>query len=143
MDKAIDAEEQTVVWAAVKALTEFVESQDNTNNRPEVPQNILTAIIQLTDFLNRDIQLMEEMQVAEKENKPPSLSPNQKRLREQILKQKEQQAQEIANILNAETVESFMRTEQKTTKQASSIRWKYWENFLLLYTSCYILIMVM
>ena len=82
------------------------------------------AIIQLTDFLNRDIQLMKEMQVAEEENKLSSLSPNQKRLREQILKQKEQQAQEIANILNAETVESFMRTEQKTTTQASSIREK-------------------
>ena len=62
--------------------------------------------------------------MAEKENKPPSLSPNQKRLREQILKQKEQRAQEIANILNAETVESFMRTEQRTTTEASSIRVK-------------------
>ena len=61
MDKAIDAEEQTVVWAAVKALAEFLESQDNTNNRPEVPENILMAIIQLTDFLNRDIQLMEDI----------------------------------------------------------------------------------
>ena len=72
---------RTVVSAAVKALTEFVESKDNTNNRPEVPQDILMAIIQLTDFLNSDIQLMEEMKVTEEENKPPSLSPNQKRLR--------------------------------------------------------------
>merc|ERR1719350_2791759 len=58
----------------------------------------------------------------EEESKPPSLSPNQKRLREQILRQKEQQAQEIANILNVETVESFMRTELKSTTQASSIQ---------------------
>ena len=67
-----------IVWAAVTALSEFVESLNNINNRPQVAQDIL---------------------------------------REQILKQIEQQAQEIAKILNAESVESF--TEQKSSMQAS------------------------
>ena len=58
------------VWVAVKVLAEFVESQDNTNNSPT------------------DIFLNQRYSTA-KENKQPCIAPNQKRLRDQVLKQKE------------------------------------------------------
>ena len=81
VDKAIDAVKRRtnegsdkfspIVWVAVKALAEFVESQDNTNNSPT------------------DIFLNQRYSTA-KENKQPCISPNQKRMRDQVLKQKEQ-----------------------------------------------------
>jgi len=97
------------VWAAVKALSQFVSGQ--ADKERDVPQDILMAIIQLTDFLDADRD-------PENERKQ-NISAQQKRLREQILRQRQQKEQEIANILNAETVESFMQKEQPTTTPPS------------------------
>ena len=104
--KAAGSEKSSpAIWAAVKALTQFVEGQEDRDR--EVPQDIIMAIIQLTNFLDKE------------EGPVQTLSASQQRLRDQILKQRQQQEQEIANILNAETVESFMRTEQATTTPSS------------------------
>ena len=106
----------------MKVLTEFMEGQDTANNAPDIPPPILMAIIELTQFLNENDKEEEESIDENEETMEPSLSPNQKRLRDQILKQKEKQAEEIANILNAEAIESFMRTEEKTTTPAAPVR---------------------
>ena len=99
------------VWIAVKVLTEFMERQDN-GNTPEIPPSILMAIIQLTQFLNKSKDPTVTSQV--KKVDEPALSPLQKKLRDQILRQKEKQSEEIANILNAEAIESFMEADGKT-----------------------------
>ena len=104
------------VWIAVKVLTEFMERQDKENT-PEIPPTILMAIIQLTQFLNKGKD--QALNSQEKKNDEPALSPLQVKLRDQILRQKEQQAEEIANILNAEAIESFMEAEEKTNTPAS------------------------
>ena len=87
-------------WAAVKILSDFVDSQD-----PGLPSAVLESIIHLTEFLN--MKLEEKEQVLPRYEKShstvksasaaapstprspvPNLSPTQMRIREQILKQK-------------------------------------------------------
>ena len=87
-------------WAAVKILSDFVDSQD-----PGLPSTVLESIIHLTEFLN--MKLEEKEQVLPRSEKShstvksaaaavpstprsqgPTLSPTQMRIREHILKQK-------------------------------------------------------
>ena len=81
-------------WAAVKILSDFVDSQD-----PGLPSSVLQSIIHLTEFLNMKLEEEEPPQLPkaltnkalEKFNKSqtnPTLSLTQMRIREQILKQK-------------------------------------------------------
>ena len=88
-------------WAAVKILSDFVDSQD-----PGLPSAVLESIIHLTEFLNMKLEDKEEegLPRSEKNQLPvkseasslpstppspgPTLSPTQMRIREQILKQK-------------------------------------------------------
>ena len=97
------------VWAAVIALTQFVEGQDVSDK--VVPEDIFRAIKQLTNFLDG-------------EERVETLSAQQERLRSQILKQKQQQQQEIENILKAEAVTAFMNKEKQARKQALSVQQK-------------------
>ena len=142
------------VWAAVRALSEFVESQENVDRTTDVPQNILMAIIQLTDFLNMEETLAAKEKKTENEKEQSSVSPNQQRLREQILKQRQQQEQEIAEcnecrncgIIHEDRTKDNHRSEfyksetiAKGTISFSHIGstdkqpwgWKYWDNFQL------------
>lgn len=88
-------------WAAVKILSDFVDSQD-----PGLPSAVLESIIHLTEFLNMKLEDKKEegLPRSEKNQLPvksaatsvpstlpspgPTLSPTQMRIREQILKQK-------------------------------------------------------
>ena len=86
-------------WAAVKILSDFVDSQD-----PGLPSAVLESIIHLTEFLDMKVekeaevlprtaikqQLPMKSAVTEAQPSPaaPTLSPTQMRIREQILKQK-------------------------------------------------------
>ena len=88
-------------WAAVKILSDFVDSQD-----PGLPSAVLESIIHLTEFLNMKLedkgyeglprseknQLPVKSEASSLPSTPPSpgptLSPTQMRIREQILKQK-------------------------------------------------------
>ena len=88
-------------WAAVKILSDFVDSQD-----PGLPTAVLESIIHLTEFLNMKLEDKKEegLPRSEKNQLPlksaatsvsstlrslgPTLSPTQMRIREQILKQK-------------------------------------------------------
>ena len=99
------------VWAAVNALTQFVEGPKVSDK--DVPEVIFRAIIQLTNFLDTDKGIGEE--------KAESLTAQQERLRTQILKQKQQQQQEIENILKAEAVTAFMKEEKKAVSVQQQI----------------------
>ena len=99
------------VWAAVNALTQFVEGPKVSDK--DVPEDIFRAIIQLTNFLDTDKGIGEE--------KAESLTAQQERLRTQILKQKQQQQQEIENILKAEAVTAFMKEEKKAVSVQQQI----------------------
>ena len=80
-------------WAAVKILSDFVDSQD-----PGLPSAVLESIIHLTDFLNMKLEEepkelprspKKQSAVTSSPGSPaPALSPTQMRIREQILRQK-------------------------------------------------------
>ena len=88
-------------WAAVKILSDFVDSQD-----PGLPSAVLESIIHLTEFLN--MKLEEEPQELPRSPKKqsavtssllsPALSPTQMRIREQILRQKLLKKQKLKEI---------------------------------------------
>ena len=50
------------VWAAVRILGDFVSSQDR---EASIPDNILTAIILLTQFLDEDTEEIEDQDVVQ------------------------------------------------------------------------------
>ena len=83
------------IWAAVKILSDFVDSQ-----QPGIPPDVLLAIIQLTDFLNAEDNINSQKEepavtpVVDRflptttTEKQAMLSPTQIKLREKLLKQK-------------------------------------------------------
>ena len=90
-------------WAAVKILSDFVDSQD-----PSLPSAVLESIIHLTQFLN--MKLEEEPQELPRSPKKqsavtssplspaPALSPTQIKIREQIIRQKLLKQQKLKEI---------------------------------------------
>ena len=96
------------VWAAVKILADFVDSQD-----PGLPSDVLQAIIQLTEFLNTEMSSQDTRHdkiVSPTTSRPtstttssstPQLSATQLKLREEILKQKLLKQKQINKILES------------------------------------------
>ena len=93
------------IWAAVKILSDFVDSQ-----QPGIPPDVLLAIIQLTDFLNAEdnsqqedpataVTPVERFIPTTTTEKQTILSPAQTRLRDKLLKQKIMKQQEINKII--------------------------------------------
>merc|ERR1712048_382672 len=98
------------IWAAVKILSDFVDSQ-----QPGIPPDVLLAIIQLTDFLNAEDNINSQKEepavtpvvvdrflpttTTTTTEKQTMLSPTQIRLREKLLKQKIMKQQEINKII--------------------------------------------
>ena len=90
-------------WAAVKILSDFVDSQD-----PGLPSAVLESIIHLTEFLN--MKLEKEPQELPRSPKKqsavtsspllpaPALSPTQIKIREQIIRQKLLKQQKLKEI---------------------------------------------
>ena len=106
-------------WAAVKILSDFVDSQD-----PGLPSAVLESIIHLTEFLNMKLEKEQGLPRSEKSHSTvksvaaavpstprsqgPTLSPTQMRIREQILKQKLLKQKKLKEI--------FMEKGSKTQK---------------------------
>ena len=92
-------------WAAVKILSDFVDSQD-----PGLPSAVLESIIHLTEFLNMKLEEEPPKLPRSPKNKSavtssplspapaPALSPTQMRIREQILRQKLLKQQKLKEI---------------------------------------------
>ena len=118
------------VWAAVKILADFVDSQD-----PGLPSDVLQAIIQLTEFLNTEMKTQDTSDkiVSSTSSRPTlplpttsttikpttssssqTLSPTQLKLREEILKQKLLKQKQINKILA-----SSKNSDEKTKQQPS------------------------
>ena len=95
------------VWAAVKILTDFVEREEEDNR--DIPQHIIMAIIQLTEFLDQDEKSVQEQS---------SLTPRQEKIREEILQQTLRKKQQISQILN----NNRTRVEQKMISIVESSR---------------------
>ena len=104
------------VWAAVKILSDFVSSQD-----PGLPSNVLQSIIQLTEFLNSEMNSTSQSSekfselsqtISSIPSAPPTttiktkqlttLSPAQIKLKEKILKQKLLRQKQINKILQGD-----------------------------------------
>ena len=93
------------VWAAVKILSQFLERE--RGGRQDIPDSVVMAIIQLTEFLQSDTQQPHRF--------PPSAGPSeaQIRLRQQLKAQAENKKARISEILNARSsVEQFMDMER-------------------------------
>ena len=93
------------VWAAVKILSQFLERE--RGGRQDIPDSVVMAIIQLTEFLQSDTQ--------QPHRSPPSAGPSeaQIRLRQQLKAQAENKKARISEILNARSsVEQFMDMER-------------------------------
>ena len=109
------------IWAAVKILSDFVDSQ-----QPGIPPDVLLAIIQLTDFLNAEDNTQKEEEPEERflprttTEKQTMLSPNQIRLREKLLKQKIMKQQEINKIIQRAKHNRQPTTPTTTTTRSRS-----------------------
>ena len=94
------------VWAAVRILSEFVTSSDR---EVSVPDNILTAIILLTDFLDEDT--MDVNDLVEPQSPNPvieKLSPTRENIKARILADKQNQRNRIAEILKMKMMKDIM-----------------------------------
>ena len=94
------------VWAAVRILSEFVTSSDI---EVSVPDNILTAIILLTDFLDEDTKDVNHL--VEVESQVPviqKLSLTQENIKARILTDKQNQRNRIAEILKMKMIKDIM-----------------------------------
>ena len=88
------------VWAAVKVLSQFLEREKGS--QAAIPDSVVMAIIQLTEFLETEDQPPEVMSL-------PGLSDAQIRLRQQLKAQADKKKARISEILNAKSsVQMFM-----------------------------------
>ena len=91
------------VWAAVRILSEFV----TTDREVSIPDNILTAIILLTDFLDEDskdepVEVESPLPVIQK------LSPAQQKIKARILSDRQNQRNRISEILKMKMMKDIM-----------------------------------
>lgn len=103
------------VWEAIKVLSKFVERQEADAFEEIIPEDILTAINKLSNFLES-----EDSGDSTATDEKKTLTSNQERIRKLILQQKLQREQEIENILSSEPVETFMQLEFSPSKSKSS-----------------------
>ena len=116
------------IWAAVKILSDFVDSQ-----QPGIPPDVLLAIIQLTDFLNAEDNINSQKEepavtpvvdrflpTTTTTEKQTILSPTQIRLREKLLKQKIMKQQEINKIIQRSKQNKQPTTPPTTTTRTRS-----------------------
>jgi len=117
------------IWAAVKILSDFVDSQ-----QPGIPPDVLLAIVQLTDFLNaEDNRQTEEpgpvvtpvdrfipTTTTTTTEKQTVLSPTQIKLREKLLIQKIMKQQQINKII--QRAKQNKRPTTPTTTSTSTTR---------------------
>ena len=111
------------IWAAVKILSDFVDSQ-----QPGIPPDVLLAIIQLTDFLNAEDNSEKEEPVVTPvverfiptttTEKQTILSPAQIRLRDKLLKQKIMKQREINKIIQRAKHNKEPTTPTTTTRSS-------------------------
>merc|ERR1712106_949250 len=78
------------------------------------PSQPLSIFKQVKNRINKE--KAQEAKPTTRTTEQPSLSPSQQRIRDRILKQRQQQAQDIANILSQESVEST--SEQSSFRQS-------------------------
>ena len=92
------------VWAAVKVLSQFLERE--RGNQAAIPDSVVMAIIQLTEFLETEDQPRAAMSA-------PGPSDAQIRLRQRLKEQADSKKARISEILAAKSsVEMFMDMER-------------------------------
>ena len=91
------------VWAAVRILSEFVT---NSDTEVRVPDNILTAIILLTEFLDEDTE--DELIVKDPVPIIQKLGPAQQKIKAKILADRQIERNRISEILKMKMMKDIM-----------------------------------
>merc|ERR1711892_1338637 len=90
----------------------------NTFSPDTEPSQPLSIFEQVKNRINKG--KAQEAKPTARTSEQPSLSPSQQRIRDRILKQRQQQAQDIANILSQESAEAT--SEQSSFRQSPQQR---------------------